>query len=105
MTDQNEFDFLCPYSKPLLRPDEVASVFRFDRDTIYTLAEEGKLEPHQGDAARSHIRITRRSVLARLALTARYEADDIIPAVLNIIKTLSPKQRAMLRASMKDIIL
>ena|SRR5581483_1411552 len=97
----DKFEFLLPYEKPLLRPDEAAECLRFERNHIYTLMLEGKLESHSDDdRERPTHRITRRSVLARLAKTAKYEPDDFLDVIESLIKTLSRSQidRLIVRA-------
>lgn len=96
IADQQEFDFLVIYSKPLLRVDEVGAVLRLGKDAIYALCDEGKLEWHQGDADRSHRRITRRSVVARLASTARYHTQDHIDLLYSLARRLPVADRQAL---------
>jgi hypothetical protein len=89
----DKFEYLLPYAKALLRPDEAADCLGFKRDVIYTLILEGKLEAHSdSDRDRPSYRVTRRSVLARLAATAQYEPDDFIDVLEVMAKTLSRAQ-------------
>jgi hypothetical protein len=46
-TDQAFFDFLVPVTKELLRVDEVMTILRMEKDTVYALVDGGKLEAHQ----------------------------------------------------------
>jgi len=97
----DKFEFLLPYAKALLRPDEAADCLGYKRDFIYTLILEGKLEAHSdADRDRPSYRVTRRSVLARLAATAQYEPDDFLDVLESLIKTLSGPQidRLIVRA-------
>ena len=97
----DKFEFLLPYMKALLRPDEAADCLGYKRDYIYTLILEGKLEAHSDeDRDRPSYRITRRSVLARLAATAQYNPDDFVDVLESLIKTLSGPQidRLIVRA-------
>jgi hypothetical protein len=99
--DVDKFEYLLPYAKALLRPDEAADCLGFKRDVIYTLILEGKLEAHSdADRDRPSYRVTRRSVLARLATTAQYEPDDFLDVIEALIKTLSGPQidRLIVRA-------
>jgi excisionase family DNA binding protein len=88
----DKFEYLLPYAKSLLRPDEAADVIGFERNKIYTLILEGKLEAHAEERDRPSYRVTRRSVLAYLAKTAQYEPDDFLDVIEVLIKTLSGKQ-------------
>jgi hypothetical protein len=97
----DKFEFLLPYAKALLRPDEASDCLDLSRNHIYSLILEGKLEAH-ADSERERLtyRITRRSVLARLAKTAQYEPDDFLEVLETLIKTLSASQidRLIVRA-------
>jgi excisionase family DNA binding protein len=93
-TDQAFFDFLVPVTKELLRVDEVMTILRMEKDTVYALVDSGKLEAHQSDGRRCHYRITRRSVVAHLALTAKYEPTDFLDTILRLIARLPSGQRA-----------
>lgn len=94
--DQAFFDFLVPVTKELLRVDEVMTILRKEKDVVYALVDEGKIEAHQDDGRRSHYRITRRSVIAYLASTAKYEPEDFGETVLSLFKRLPANQRAAL---------
>lgn len=92
-TPADKFQFLLLYTKPLLRPDEAADCLDLSRNHIYSLILEGKLEAHaDNERERLTYRITRRSVLARLAKTAQYEPDDFLDVIESLIKTLSASQ-------------
>lgn len=91
--EQSHFDFLVPVTKELLRVDEVITILRQQKDTVYALVEEGKLEAHQNDRRSAHYRITRRSVIAHLAATATYEPADFLDTVAALCKRLPPAQR------------
>ena len=95
-TDQGFFDFLVPVTKELLRVDEVMTILRKEKDMVYALVDLGKLEAHQDDGRRCHYRITRRSVIAYLASTAKYEPTDFLDTILRLIKRLPAAQRATL---------
>ena len=89
----DKFEFLLPYAKALLRPDEAADCLGFERNFIYALILEGKLEAHaDADKDRPSYRVTRRSVLARLAKTAQYEPDEFLDVLETLAKTLSATQ-------------
>jgi hypothetical protein len=93
VTSTDKFEFLIPFKKELLRPDEAADCLTFKRDMIYGLILEGKLEAHADkDRDRPSYRVTRRSVLAHLANTARYEPDDFLDVIKALAKTLSGAQ-------------
>jgi excisionase family DNA binding protein len=91
--DQAYFDFLVPVTKELLRVDEVMTILRVGYDVVYGLVEAGKLEAHQAEGRRTHYRITRRSVVAHLASTAKYEPKDFLDTLQGLIKRLPADQR------------
>ncbi|CAN5547918.1 hypothetical protein BH09VER1_BH09VER1_24790 [soil metagenome] len=94
--DQGFFDFLVPVTKELLRVDEVMTILRKEKDVVYVLVEERKLEAHQDEGRRCHYRITRRSVVAYLASTAKYTPDDLVDTIFKLIARLPADQRAIL---------
>lgn len=94
--DQGFFDFLVPVTKELLRVDEVMTILRKEKDVVYALVDEGALEAHQDAGRRCHYRITRRSVVAHLASTAKYHPADFLDTLLGLIKRLPAEQRATL---------
>jgi hypothetical protein len=94
--DQAFFDFLVPVTKELLRVDEVMTILRKEKDAVYALCEAGDLEHHQDDGRSSHLRITRRSVVAHLAKTAKYNPPDFVDTLTKLIGGLPASQRATL---------
>lgn len=94
--DQAFFDFLVPVTKELLRVDEVMTILRVEKDSVYALVDDGKIEAHQGDGRRSHYRLTRRSVVAHLASTAKYNPADFVETLFSLVKRLDPADRAAL---------
>jgi len=94
--DQGLFDFLVPVTKELLRVDEVMAILRKEKDFVYALGETGDLEVHQGEGRRASYSITRRSVVAYLAKTAKYLPDDFTETVWSLVKRLPADQRATL---------
>lgn len=101
--DQSHFDFLVPVTKELLRIDEVMTILRKEKDSIYALVDDGKLEAHQDDGRRCHYRITRRSVIAHLANTAKYEPADFLDTLLRLIKRLPASQRATIITRIQNL--
>jgi hypothetical protein len=93
MSDQGHFDFLVPVTKELLRVDEVMTILRLKENSIYDLITEGKLEAHQNDGRRCVFRITRRSVIAHLAATAKYAPTDYVDTLFHLIRRLPAGQR------------
>lgn len=94
--DQAFFDFLVPVTKELLRVDEVMTILRKEKDVVYALVDEGALEAHQDEGRRCHYRITRRSVVAHLASTAKYNPTDFLDTLLGLVKRLPTDQRTTL---------
>lgn len=92
---QTVFDFICPVrAEGLMRPDQVAGLLGFDRSYVYDLVLEGLLEAHRKPGCdKSHLRITRRSVVAYLARTALYKPDDFAGVLEKLALTLEPRQR------------
>jgi hypothetical protein len=94
--EQGHFDFLVPIEKSLLRVDEVMTILRLEKDSVYALVDSAKLEAHQGDGRNCHYRITRRSVVAYLASTAKYAPADFLDTLAKLAARLSPGDRAEL---------
>lgn len=95
--EQTHFNFLVPVTKELMRVDEVMAIFRREKHWVYERCEEGDFEAHQPPDSRSaHITVTRRSVIAYLARTAKYEPDDFVATLTDLARRLTLQQRAKL---------
>lgn len=95
-SSQQEFDFLIPVSRPLLRIDEVRSILRLEKTAVYELVDAGRLEAHQ-DGPGTVYRITRRSLVAYLCSTALYEPTDYADIVAGLVRSMTPATRARFR--------
>lgn len=104
-TNQGEFDFLVPYSKPLLRPDEAAKCLGRSVYFVYQMIDEGKLEAHapQGREKQRYV-VTRRSVLALLADTALYEPALYVERVRTLLEHCSAADLSSLGKSITSIL-
>ncbi|MEO7933231.1 MAG: hypothetical protein ABIT76_08750 [Chthoniobacterales bacterium] len=92
-TAQMDFDWLVPYGKLLLRPDEVQKCLGRERQHIYDLIGEGKLEAHGvTDRDKQRYTITRRSVVLRLAETALYDPSVYMTRVEALVDDLDAAQ-------------
>lgn len=100
---QTHFEFLVPITKELMRVDEVMDMLRKEKDAVYALVDDGKLEAHQPDGRSAHYRITRRSVIAYIAATALYEPDDFVATLLNLAQRLTPAQRTTLLKKLQTL--
>jgi hypothetical protein len=100
--DQDEFDFLLPYQRPLLRMDEVQVVLRVGKDVVYALEEAGQIEGHQDGPNCMH-KITRRSLLAHLARTANYRPADFTAVVRKLAASLTRAERATLIKQLQSL--
>lgn len=91
--EQSAFDFLVPYRKPLLRPDEAATCLGRSVDFVYDMLDEGKLESHapKNREVRRYT-ITRRSVVLLLAETATYDPEHFTTRAEALLETLSADQ-------------
>ncbi len=86
----------------LMTAKAVAQFMEFEVSTIYTLVEGGELEVFRRPGPdKSHIRITRRSVLARLAAMATQPPPETLPLLVFLAGTLSERQRAKLVAELE----
>lgn len=91
MSQQDEFDWLVPTSKELLRSDEIARILNQSEDFVYQLRQEGRLECHSHpDRKVKRFRATRRSLLIYLAESAEYHNADRDDRILKILPHLSP---------------
>jgi hypothetical protein len=78
----------------LMKPSAAADEIAFERSMIYALVEAGSLEAHRHPGAqKTHLRITRRSVIAYQARAATYESAELFDALLFMASTLSDAQR------------
>lgn len=100
---QSYFDFLVPVTKELLRIDEVMTILRKEKDSIYELIAEGKLEAHQEEGRCSHYRITRRSVITHLAATALYGPQDLSDTLFLLVQRLPLDQRRKFIARLNSL--
>jgi excisionase family DNA binding protein len=103
LAEQTHFEFLVPVTKELMRVDEVTDILRREKDSVYALVDEGRLEAHQPDGRHAHYRITRRSVIAHLAETSLYEPDDFVATLLSLAQRLTTAQRATLLKKLQNL--
>ena len=83
----------------LLTPEEAGGMLGYQRDFVYGLIDEGRLEAHRTPGRKKpHIRVTRRSLVAFAATSATYQGEDFFSAVLYMAGTLSETQRLALVA-------
>src|SRR5581483_5748023 len=90
--------FSVPIDGPgLMKTEEVAAILRYHPDTLYEMVESGELEIHRRKGAgRTHMRFTRRSVIALLAISTSHptnRAEELIEAVVYLARTLTPARR------------
>lgn len=99
LVDQGAFDFLVPVTKPLMRPDEAARFLHRERQHIYDLIAEGKLEAHAPqDREKQRYVVTTRSVKLVLAETALYDPAQFIERILSLFTRLNGAQLAQILA-------
>ena len=97
---QQEWDWLVPTNKNLLRPDEAATYFGRSVDYVYDIIEEGKLEVHAPtDRLVERKTITRRSVVLHLAETAKYNPAYFAERVEALLAHLDSHQLSRLIAA------
>lgn len=97
---QQDFDWLVPTTKDLLRPDEVARYLGRELTFVYELCDSGKLEAFEPtDRTVKRKVITRRSVVLVLAEQARTNPALFFDRVLALLNHLDPAQLSRLIAA------
>jgi hypothetical protein len=95
-----DFDWLVPTTKDLLRPDEVARYLGRKETFVYDLCDTGKLEAFEPvDREVKRKVITRRSVLIVLAEQAKTNPALFFERVLALLNHLDAHQLAQLIAA------
>lgn len=91
---QRSFSWLIPFRKNLLTTGEAAAVLGREADFVRALIEDGKLEAHSDTALgqRKSSRVTRRSVLLRLLVTANYRGEDFLRHITDLMESLDPDE-------------
>jgi len=88
--EQGLFDFLVPYRKPSLQPNEAAKCLgERSKDFVYDLIALGKLESVSMEARgkRPSYIVTRRSVLLYLVSRAQFDPADFQLCVRSLLET------------------
>lgn len=88
--DQGFFDFLVPYRKPMLQPNEAAKCFgEKSKDFVYDLIATGNLESvsMKAKGTRPSYIVTRRSVLLYLVSRAQFDPADFLLCVRSLLET------------------
>ena len=98
-TRQGEFDFLIApimgRQRQLATAREAATIFQVNPQTVYNLVEAGKLESFADpDMVFPPVRITRRSIEARLVRMCGLPKDEFVELLLGAAKTLTQRQRS-----------
>ena len=76
----------------------------YDRSHVYNLVMSGDLEAHRRPGAeKTHMRITRRSLVAHLLGTATYRPDDFVAVLTRLGSTLDARQRRELVARLSAL--
>lgn len=89
--DQGLFDFLVPYRKPTLQPNEAARCLgEKSKDFVYDLIHTGKLESvgMEAKGTREGYIVTRRSLLLYLVKRAHFDPTDLRLCIRSFLEAL-----------------